>query len=235
MEIRRLSCRAGAEAARGVVVIIDVFRAFTCEPLMFRLGVRDIILEADIERCRMIAAERNYLLVGEKDEVPIDGFDFGNSPCAILAAGEATFAGRGVVHRTTSGVTGALIAYEHADEVLLASYLNAAATADHIRHRRPDVISIVGMGIRTQSPAPEDESCGDYIESLLNGRPYDHIAAVADILASTTAQRFLVGDTPYLPREDPIYALQRDVIDSTLRAERRDGQIVAVPTTPASR
>jgi len=35
---------AGAKAARGMAVIIDVFRAFTCTPLMFALGLKKSIL-----------------------------------------------------------------------------------------------------------------------------------------------------------------------------------------------
>ena len=35
---------AGAKAARGMAVIIDVFRAFTCTPLMLALGLKKSIL-----------------------------------------------------------------------------------------------------------------------------------------------------------------------------------------------
>ena len=82
------------------------------------------------------------------------------------------FEGQTVVHRTTSGVTGALTALARCDEVLLASFLIAGATADYIRRRQPKVVSIVAMGVRSQARAPEDEACGDCIESLLVGRAY---------------------------------------------------------------
>src|SRR4029450_9876396 len=45
MQIRRLSLAEGARAAEGLAGIIDVFRAFTCEPLMFHCGARRRILE----------------------------------------------------------------------------------------------------------------------------------------------------------------------------------------------
>ncbi len=35
---------AGANPARGMAVIIDVFRAFTCTPLMLALGLKKSIL-----------------------------------------------------------------------------------------------------------------------------------------------------------------------------------------------
>ena len=47
MEIVRTCCAQGAEEASGVAVIIDVFRAFSCEPLLFHFGARKIILESD--------------------------------------------------------------------------------------------------------------------------------------------------------------------------------------------
>ena len=34
----------GALAARGVAVIIDVYRAFTCAPLLFSMGIEKLFL-----------------------------------------------------------------------------------------------------------------------------------------------------------------------------------------------
>ncbi len=227
MRIERLSLAEGAAAARGVVVIIDVFRAFTCEPLMVHLGARQIFLEADPEAC--LAHKGGALLVGERDEVPIPGFDLTNSPTQIVAAGRALVAGRDVIHRTTSGVTGALAALTNAEAVFLGAFVTASATVAAIRALAPAHISLVAMGIRSQAPAPEDERCGEYLESLLTGRPYDHVAAMREILAHETAVKFLRGDKPYLPATDPIYCLQRDLFGFALRAERRGDRVAAVP------
>jgi len=235
MEIRRLSMAAGAEAAEGTAVIIDVFRAFTCEPLMLHCGARRIVLVAEPEAGFAFRAEvePDAVLVGEVNEVPIPGYDLTNSPWLILQRGRALFGGRTVVHRTTWGVTGAITALPRCEEVLLASFATAGATAAHILARRPQVVSIVAMGIRSQAPAPEDEACGDLIESLLGGRPYDHAAALTMILAHETAQKFLRGDKPHLPAEDVTLSLQRDLFDFALRAVARDGRIEAVPLPPA--
>lgn len=220
MRIRRLSLREGSYEARGTTVIIDVFRAFTCEPLMFHYGASRVFLEGDIERCRELRDDA--VLVGEMNEVPIEGFDLTNSPSLIMRGGRGLFGARTVIHRTTSGVTGAIAAMEHSDEVLLGSFVTARATAEYIRRKNPALVSIVAMGIRSTAQAPEDERCGDYIESLLTGRPYDHIEAMREILAHETAQKFLRGDKPYLPREDPAICIQRDLFDFVLRAERSE-------------
>jgi len=225
MRIERFSLREGAHEARGLAVVIDVFRAFTCEPLMYHYGAKSICIEGDIEKCLKMRGDA--VLVGERNEVPIEGFDLTNSPWCILERGREFFWGKTVIHRTTSGVTGAIAALERSDEVLLASYVNARATARYIVKKNPSVVSIVAMGIRSVEKAPEDECCGDYIEHLLTGGPYDHIEAVRTILAHETAKKFLRGDKPYLPREDPAICLQRDLIDFALRAQR-EGGLVAV-------
>jgi 2-phosphosulfolactate phosphatase len=230
MRIRRLSLLQGSHEARGTTVIIDVFRAFTCEPLLFYYGASQIILEADIEKCRSLQGD--YLRIGESNEIPIEGFDLTNSPSLILAKGRDYFAGKRIIHRSTSGVGGAVNAFAHADEVLLASFINAAATARYIKSRSPDLVSIVAMGILSQENAPEDDHCGDYIESLLNGRPYDHVRAIREILVHETAQKFLRGDKFYLPKEDPAICLQRDLIDVALAARKQGDLLVSTRLPP---
>ena len=44
MKVTHTRLLEGAQAARGVAVIIDVFRAFTCAPLLFSLGIQKSIL-----------------------------------------------------------------------------------------------------------------------------------------------------------------------------------------------
>jgi len=225
MKIARLSLMEGLKQARGITVVIDVFRAFTCEPLMYRVGARQIYIEADIGKCRKMRGDA--VLVGEENELPIEGFDLTNSPSLILKRGRTLFEGRDVIHRTSAGVTGAVEAMKLSDEVLLASFVNAKATAEYILSKNPEIVSIAAMGIRALKKAPEDEFCGDYIESLLSGTPYDHTRAVIDTLLHETAQNFLRGDKDYMPKEDPAICLQRDLFDFALKAEW-DGERIAV-------
>jgi len=227
MELIRTRLAEGARSARGVAVIIDVFRAFTCEPVLISLGVQKLILEPDPERCRSMKTGDRVLLLGEVNERPVPGFDAGNSPHEILSLGRAFFQGTTVVHRTTAGVTGAAHAARNAEEVLLCSYVTAGAVARYIRRKNPSLVTLVAMGTRTLEPAPEDEACADYLEHLLTGAAYDHFQAVTRVLAHEQARKFLYGGIPYLPREDPVYCLQRDVFDFVLRARREGDRIVA--------
>jgi 2-phosphosulfolactate phosphatase len=207
-------------------VIIDVFRAFSCEPVLHALGAERVLLEADVEKC--LARRGQAVLLGERDGLPIEGFDLPNSPYLILRKGAAFFRGRTAVHRSSAGVCGALAAMAQAEEVMLTSFMTARATAAYVRSRRPRRVSIVAMGDHRREEVPEDLRCADYVDSLLSGRPYDHLAATAEILAHDSSQKFLRGDQPHYPREDPALCLQRDLFDFALRAERRDGAIEAL-------
>jgi len=72
---------AGARAARGLVVVIDVFRAFSVAAHAFARGARTIIPVADIADARELKRlHPHWLLIGERHARPLPGFDAGNSP-----------------------------------------------------------------------------------------------------------------------------------------------------------
>jgi 2-phosphosulfolactate phosphatase len=213
----------------GLVVIIDVFRAFSCEPLFFHLGAAGVILEADPSRA--VAMKHDHpeiVLVGEVNEVPLEGADLGNSPSEILLKGERFFRNKTVIHRTTAGVTGAVTALDRADEVILGSFMTAKAVAAYIRQKNPSLVTLVAMGDRAEKKAPEDEACADYLEHLLTGKAYDPVSSLKDVVFQPTAQKFIAGTKPYLPREDPLFCLQRDLFEFVLLAKKEQDTLVVV-------
>lgn len=226
----KVVCRSlleGIQQARGLVVVVDVYRAFTCTPLLFSMDVGSVILvSAPEEALAMKERDSELILVGEVDGLPIQGFDLGNSPSEILRLGRDFFEGKTVVQRTSSGVQGALIALERADEVLLGSYAVARATADYILAKSPEKVCIVAMGWVLKEKVPEDEWCALYLAHLLGASAYDHIAALREILFHHSSQKFLSGSSPHLPPEDPVLCLQRDVYDFVLRAVRERERVV---------
>ena len=228
MQVIQDSFLAGAQAARGLAVIIDVFRAFSCTALLFSLGIEKCMLVATPQEAFALKKDRNdVVLIGESGGIPIEGFDLGNSPSEIRRQEPAFFNGRSVVQRTSSGVQGALAALDVAAEVLVAGYTVARATADYIVSKQPAQVSLVAMGWDLQERAPEDEGCACYIAHLLGAGVYDHNKTLSEILSHETAQRFLRADNPHFPAEDPVLCLQRDVYDFALRVER-ENQLVLV-------
>jgi len=216
----------GALAARGVAVIIDVFRAFTCAPLLFSMGVEKLFLIATPEQAFTLKEkDRDLILMGEVSGIPIKGFDFGNSPSEILRKGPEFFEGRTVLQRTSSGVQGALLALDAADEVLLGSYALAGSTVKYLLSKKPEIVSLVAMGWELKEIAPEDEWCVRYLSHLLGNGSYDHNEALREIVFHKTTQRFLRREETYFPPEDPLICLQRDVYDFALRAVKQADRV----------
>ena len=210
-------------------MVIDVLRAFTCAAFLVHLGAEKIILLAEPEAVLKLKRETGYLAVGEVDGKMVPGFDLGNSPSQILAAGRDRFAGRTVAQRTSAGVTGAVAAAHHSDSLLLGSYVTASAIARFIRAMSPppSIVSLVAMGSAGRESTPDDEACADYVEHMLTGRSYDHVAALQRIVEHECTRKFLRVDQSHYPPADPIYCLQRDLFDFVLVATLEDGQLVA--------
>ena len=221
----------GAKSARGLAVIIDVFRAFSCTPLMFALGLKkSILVSKPGEAMALKHRHKDYILVGEVGGLPIEGFDLGNSPSEILIQKPSYFRGKIAVQRTSAGVQGALAALATADEVLVTGFNTAGATAQYILARQPAQVSLVAMGWDLKSRAPEDDWCARYIAHLLDAGEYDHNQAMREILFHQTAQRFLSAAQPKFPPEDPVLCLQRDVYGYALQVTR-ENQLVCVQKT----
>jgi 2-phosphosulfolactate phosphatase len=229
LHILRKSLLAGAREAEGIAVVIDVYRAFTSAALMMHLGVEKIILVAEPEAALKLKAEKGHLAVGEIDGRQVPGFDLGNSPSRILAAGRSFFGGRTVAQRTSAGVTGAVAAARRSDVVILGSYVTASAIARYIEGLSPPpgIVSLVAMGAGGRTVTPEDEVCADYIEHLLAGIPYNHVAALRRVVEHECTQKFLRGGQEHFPPTDPLYCLQRDLFDFVIAASPESGQLVA--------
>ncbi len=170
------ACSRAREEAVGVVVVIDVLRAFTTAAFLLHLGAERIILLREVDDALRLKQRFNYLAVGEVNGVKPPGFDLGNSPSEILAAELDALVGQTVVQRTSAGVQGAVAAARRADVIFLGSYVTAAATARSIQCLAPlpEVVTLVAMGEGREGRTPDDERCADYLEHLLTGRPYDH-------------------------------------------------------------
>jgi len=228
MKIVRESLIEGAQRAQGFVIIIDVFRAFTVTPLFFYLGARKAIFVRDPEEAFLL--KTNYddiVLAGEVNEQLIPGFDLGNSPSELIRKPKEFLKGKIVVQRTTAGVTGVISALAQAGMVILGSYVMAKAISRYIlaQNPLPEIVTVVAMGRRGITQSPEDEGCADYLEHLLKGSHYDNIETLEHIIFNEAAQKFIRGDKPYLPREDPLFCLQKNLFDFVLVAAKENGLV----------
>lgn len=166
MEIEILHLLEGAKKARGVTVVIDVFRAFTVEAYLADRHAEKIIPVGEVERAFAFREKNpNVILIGERNGKKVEGFDFGNSPSALE---NVDFTGKTVVHTTSAGTQGIANAV-HAEEILSGSLVNAAAIARYIKQKNPEHVSLVCMGWNAKEQTEEDTLCARYIKSLLEG------------------------------------------------------------------
>ena len=177
----------GARRAEGVVVIIDVFRAFTLECWMYSFGAK---LIRPIGKVEDVFALREHfpgcVLVGERKGKKLEGFDYGNSPSTMPPEAVRD---RVVLHTTSAGTQG-IIAAEKASEILTGSLVNAAAAAKYIAKKAPEKVTLVAMGTGGLVAAEEDELCAEYLKSLLEGKPMEDIRERADALRFTAGAKF---------------------------------------------
>jgi hypothetical protein len=90
---------------------------------------------------------------------------------------------------------------------------------------RETKVTIVAMGFEGVRPSAEDERCGDYLEHLLTGQPYDHLQAVWECMGDPEIAASLRGEHDYRPKEDIVLALQRDLFDFAMVGRLEDGHV----------
>ena len=105
----------GAREARGLVVVVDVFRAFSLAPLLASLKPKNLLAVSTTELATSIRenSDEPCILVGEVQGKKPKGFDFGNSPSEIsakLSKNRGHFEGKTIVHRSSNGTQGLLAA-----------------------------------------------------------------------------------------------------------------------------
>ncbi len=216
MEIRRLSTVAGAREARGLAVIIDVFRAFTTAAHVMANGAEKIAPVLTVEESfRLKELHPDWIQIGEEGGFIVEGFDYGNSP---YDASLADFSGRTVIQRTGAGTNGVVNA-RGAEERILGSFVMAEAIVRYIKRKDPDVVSLVAMGNVGVEPNEEDESCAEYIEGRLRGENPDFNEMKRRIRAAPSGAKFFDPTRPHFKEEDFHLALELDRFGFVLKVE----------------
>jgi len=189
----------GARTARGVVVIIDVFRAFSVACYASDSGAGRIIATGDPAKAFVLKERcRNSVLAGERDERKIPGFDMGNSPTEIL---QNMISGKTLIHTTTAGTAG-LVSAVNADMVLTGSIVNASAVAAYIRMLNPGHVTLVAMGYRGSRSAEEDLLCANMIRDEILGERNDREQEIANLRFSSGKRFFNPENMDFSPPTD---------------------------------
>jgi len=217
MNVRILQLLEGAARARGLTVVIDVFRAYSLEAYLLHRGAERIIPLADAEEAyRLKAAHPEMLLAGERGGAVLPGFDFGNSPSDVE---KFDFCGKTAVHTTSAGTQGVDNAI-NADEIITGSLCNARAVAEYIRRGNYRQVSLVCMGLGGKKPTQEDTLCAEYIKSLLEGTDIDLQNRMYELRYTSGAKFFDKEKQHIFPEADFHLCCRPDLFSFVLRAEK---------------
>lgn len=216
-------------SAAGVVVVIDVCRAFTTAAFAFAAGAERILLASTVEEALDLKASgRGTLAMGEVNGLPVPGFDLWNSPSQFDGL---DLTGRTLVQRTTAGTQGVVRALK-AERLLASSFVVAGATARAIRAWNPERVTFVLTGVHKDDPQAgrEDEACAYYIAALLGGgAPFPN-----RFLAWAQVKAGQFEGPPELARqfdEDVALCAAIDRFPFTMQVERKDGLPVLKPVS----
>lgn len=220
MKIEILQLLEGAQNAKGLTVIIDVFRAFSTACYAFNAGIQRIYPVGDLNEAYRLKKENpDYILVGERHEQKPEGFDFGNSPSQLI---ESNLEGKIMVHTTSSGTQGIANA-RNASQIITGSFVNASAIVEYIRKQNPENVSLVCMGYSCQYPTDEDTSLAVYIKNELEGVPNDFPAMVEQIRAGDGARFFAPEKQEWAPAADFDLCLALNRFGFILKVEQENG------------
>jgi 2-phosphosulfolactate phosphatase len=204
----------------SIVVVVDIFRATSAMVTAFQHGAKSFIPVSTIKEARELKAQ-GFLAGGERNGEVVKGFEFGNSPFSYMSD---KIKDREIALTTTNGTRAINIAKKGADTVLIGSFLNLQALADHIISQGKDVI-IFCAGWKDRFNMEDSLFAGALTNLLLtSGKFYsDCDSANASSLVYRTGRKNLMTflkscshrkRLAHLNLEKDVeYCLQRDVTD----------------------
>jgi 2-phosphosulfolactate phosphatase len=142
------------------VVVVDILRATSCMTTAFAHGIDAIAPFASLEDCLAMKVNGFYT-AGERDGKKVEGFDFGNSPFEYQ---DPNLKGAKIAFTTTNG-TQAIVKSLGASEIIIGSFLNLTAVANHLK-TLPHNILVVCAGWKGKFNLEDTLFAGALVEKL---------------------------------------------------------------------
>ncbi len=208
---------AGARTARGIAVVIDVFRAFSLAAHATARGASHIVPVADIDAARALKRDHpDWLLVGERHARRLPGFDCGNSPTELESL---EVAGRTLIHTTHAGTQG-LTNATAASQVLTGALVNAGAIVRYVRASGAEEVTLVRMGHEARERCDEDDLCAQLLLARLRDEPFDTTTIRERLRSAESAKKFFDPACDWAPERDFELCTQTDRFDFVLELDR---------------
>jgi 2-phosphosulfolactate phosphatase len=208
--------------ANGVVIVIDVLRAFSTAAYAFSLGAKEILLASSVEQALSLRSQIPHSKVmGEVNGIRPDGFDFGNSPTHLS---QEDLSGITMIQRTTAGTQG-VVRSQKAEVLLASSFVVADATKRHVKRLASDQVTFVITG-KNFGGGDEDLACAEYLEALMRGDRPDPKPFIQRVFASKDASFHFDPSKIGFPRSDLDYCTQIDKFDFAMPITRADDRLI---------
>jgi 2-phosphosulfolactate phosphatase len=215
--------------ASGLLVVIDVIRAFSNAAYVLAGGVEKIYPVGTIEEALELKKHNPVMLAcGEVGGIPPEGFDFGNSPTQVL---KLDLRGCTVVQRTSAGTQG-IIRSVKADQMVAASFVVANATVKYVQQLAPDKVTFVITGRYSDGTGEEDQACAEYLQALMQGGYPDPAPFLDRVKNSREAKLFENPARPEFPFSDIAYCTEIDRFDFAMPVTRENGRHVMRAVIP---
>lgn len=209
--------------ATGVVIVIDVIRAFTNAAFAFSRGAQAIYPVSTVEEAMQFKKEHsNALACGEVGGLPPEGFDFGNSPTQTRTL---DLREKIVVQRTGAGTQG-IVRSVHAETMLAASLVVANATVKYVEHLKPTEVTFVITGQMGEGRGDEDLACAEYLEALFKHERPNPAPYLQRVRGSLDASFHLDPKRPEFPLADLDDCTQIDAFDFVMLVIKENGRPV---------
>lgn len=169
-----------------VVVVIDVLRSCTMAALLFEHGLNSLYVSKSVRSLRKFAKARAphqpALLLGERDGMPPEGFNYGNALTELLNVD--------VQNKTAlllaENMPLALKQVRGAAHVLLGSLYNAEAVMRHAAALADERIHLVCSGFQGDEDL-DDTMVAGYMAALLERVIYPNLGATDELSLGGTA------------------------------------------------
>jgi len=209
----------GSKRAKGLVVVIDVLRAFTTAAYILNNNAKKIIPVGSVEDAFSLKKENpEYVLIGERHGIKIDGFDYGNSPAEVK---NINFADKTIIQTTSAGTQGVVNA-KGATEIILGSFVCLQAIANYIKKINPPLVTLVAMGESGRDKADEDELCARAIKDLLLGNTADFAEIKNHLKDSKSALKFFDISKSEFNEEDFHLAMDFNRFNFVLKVHKQE-------------
>lgn len=214
--------------AQGIVIVIDVLRAFSTAAYAFSCGAKEIVLVSGVEEALSLKSQiPNSRVMGEVGGLPPEGFDFGNSPTHISTE---NLSGITIIQRTGAGTQGA-VRSQNANRMLASSFVVADATVQFVKKLAAHEVTFVITG-RTFSGGDEDVACAEYLQQRFEGNQPDTQPFIQRVYESRDALQHLDPAQTGFPLSDLEYCTQIDKFDFAMPITREDGKLVMRAVKP---